>query len=151
MHATPLPFATARPGGPRLPASAHLYRNVGVETSVADASPHKLVALLFDGLFESIARAKAALAAGAVQQKGEEIGRAVRIVDEGLRAGLDLSAGGSLAQDLQALYGYVALRLTQANLRNDAAALDECTALMQPLREAWASIAPHAAAPAATR
>jgi flagellar protein FliS len=40
------------------------------------------------------------------------IGRAVRIVEEGLRAGLDLRAGGSLARDLHELYGYLTMRLT---------------------------------------
>ena len=37
---------------------------------------------------------------------------------------------------------YVTRRLTHANLHNDMQALDECARLMQPLREAWASIAP---------
>jgi flagellar secretion chaperone FliS len=119
---------------------ARMYSRVGVETSVSDASPHKLVALLFDGFFESVARAKAALAAGQIETKGQEIGRAVRIVEEGLKASLDLKAGGNLAGDLAELYAYVTLRLTQANLRNDMAALDECRALMQPLHQAWGSI-----------
>lgn len=138
MYASPL--APSRFG--RADATqARMYSRVGVETSVVDASPHKLVALLFDGFFESIARAKAALAAGQVETKGQEIGRAVRIVEEGLKASLDLKAGGGLATDLGELYVYVTLRLTQANLRNDAAALDECQALMQPLRDAWSAIA----------
>jgi flagellar secretion chaperone FliS len=122
---------------------AQMYSRVGVETGVQDASPHKLVAMLFDGYFESIARAGAALAAGDIEQKGREIGRAVRIVEEGLKASLDLRAGGALAGDLAALYAYVTQRLTQANLKNDAAALDECRALMKPLHEAWQSIAPQ--------
>jgi flagellar secretion chaperone FliS len=121
-------------------SSALAYSRVGVETSVVDASPHKLVAMLFDGFFESVAQAKAALAAGNTEVKGREIGRAVRIVEEGLKAGLDVSAGGTLANDLRDLYAYVGVRLTQANLRNDMAALDECAALLQPLREAWSSI-----------
>ena len=66
----------------------------------------------------------------------------MRIVDEGLKASLNLNAGGALAADLSALYAYVCQRLLQAQLSNDAAALDECRRLMQPLREAWASIAP---------
>jgi flagellar protein FliS len=127
-------------------AGAHvrLYSNVGVETSVEGASPHKLVALLFDGLLESLGQAHAAIEAGQIEAKGRAIGRAARIVDEGLKAGLDLAAGGALAADLADLYAYVAHRLTHANLKNDLTALDECRALMQPLREAWASIAPHA-------
>jgi flagellar secretion chaperone FliS len=122
---------------------AQMYSRVGVETGVADASPHKLVAMLFEGWFESIARAKAALAVRNTELKGREIGRAVRIVDEGLKASLDLGAGGTLAADLADLYAYVNVRLTQANLKNDAAALDECCRLMQPLRDAWSSIAPQ--------
>ncbi len=120
---------------------AQMYSRVGVETGVEAASPHKLVTMLFDGYFESIARAGAALAAGQTELKGSEIGRAVRIVEEGLKASLNLSAGGALAADLSELYAYVTLRLTQANLRNDAALLDECRELMKPLHEAWQSIA----------
>lgn len=135
-------FSAARPSA-RAP-QAQMYSRVGVETGVADASPHKLVAMLFEGWFESIARSKAALATGNTELKGREIGRAVRIVEEGLKAGLDLAAGGNLAVDLADLYAYINLRLTQANLRNDTAALDECVRLMQPLRDAWMSIAPQA-------
>lgn len=131
----------SRFGSASLPR-ADLYSRVGVETSVIDATPHKLVGLLFDGFAEAVAEAKAALAAGRTEAKGRAIGRAARIVEEGLKAGLDLKAGGALASDLSDLYAYVGLRLTQANLRNDAAALEECLRLMQPLREAWASIAP---------
>ena len=139
MYANPI--APSRFGRAADATQARMYSRVGIETSVSDASPHKLVALLFDGFFESVARAKAALAAGQIEAKGLEIGRAVRIVEEGLKASLDLKAGGALATDLAELYVYVTLRLTQANLRNDAAALDECHALMQPLQQAWSSIA----------
>ena len=48
--------------------------------------------------------------------------------------------GGKLAADLSDLYRYLCMRLTQANLRNDEAALDECAALLTPLRDAWAAI-----------
>jgi flagellar secretion chaperone FliS len=130
---------------------AQMYSQVGVETGVQAASPHRLVAMLFDGYFESLMRAKAAMAAGQIELKGREIGRAVRIVEEGLKASLNLSAGGALAADLSELYAYVTLRLTQANLKNDAAALDECSALVKPLHEAWQSIASQVDGPSARR
>jgi len=128
-----------------LPSS--LYNQVGVETRVSGADPHQLVAMLFDGFQEAIAQARGALRSGDPAAKGTAIGRAVRILDEGLRAGLDLRAGGTLARDLDDLYRYLGLRLTVANLRNDEAALDECQRLIQPLREAWASIGGSAPAP----
>ena len=136
------PHLTAASSYGRAP-SAQMYSRVGVETGVQDASPHKLVAMLFDGYFESLLRARAAMAAGQTELKGREIGRAVRIVEEGLKASLNLGAGGTLATDLSDLYAYVTLRLTQANLRNDDAALEECRALMKPLHDAWQSIAPQ--------
>ncbi len=76
------------------------------------------------------------------------MGHAARIVDEGLRAGLNTREGGSLAADLKDLYGYVTMRLTQANLHADEAAMDECLGLIAPLRDAWLSIGDRSATPA---
>ncbi len=120
-----------------------LYQQVGVETRLSGATPHSLVAMLFDGWMEAVAQARGAMRSGDVVGKGHAIGRAVRIIDEGLRSGLDMKAGGTLARDLHDLYGYLTMRLTVANLRNDEAALDECQRLMRPLQEAWAAISPN--------
>jgi flagellar protein FliS len=140
MLPSPSPFASRG-----LPPAA-MYRRVGLETKVHGASPHMLVALLFDGLLEQLSAATAALHDGRIGDKGQAIGRAVRILDEGLKAALDLDAGGKLAADLEALYGYATLRLTQANLNNDAGAIDECRRLIVPVRDAWAAIGTDAAA-----
>lgn len=138
-------FASLSPGhhSTRSPLGG-LYRQVSVETGVGQATPHQLVALLFDGFLEALAQARGAIGSGQTELKGRCIGRAVRIVDEGLRAGLDKGAGGTLARDLDDLYAYLTLRLTQANLRSDAAALEECQRLVQPLRDAWAAIGAEA-------
>jgi flagellar protein FliS len=122
---------------------AGAYHQVGVQTMVDGASPHGLVSLLFDGFVAAVHRGKGALRNGDVTTKGQAIGHAVRIIDEGLRAALDLKAGGRLAADLSDLYAYVCMRLTQANLNNDEAALDECLSLVLPLREAWLAIGPR--------
>jgi flagellar protein FliS len=144
MYATALPFAS--------PAARHalgsLYQQVGVESKVAAATPHELVAMLFEGYMEALAQARGALRDRKYEIKGVAISRAVRIVEEGLRAGLDLRGGGTLARDLDDLYAYLSMRLTLANLRNDEAALEECQRLMKPLHEAWLAIAD---APAARR
>jgi flagellar secretion chaperone FliS len=139
MFTTPQPFPPPS-GRPQ----AGLYRQVGVESQLAVASPHALVAMLFDGFMEAIAIARGAMREGETEPKGRAIGRAVRIVEEGLRGGLDLKAGGQLARDLDELYAYLTLRLTQANLRNDETALDECQRLVLPLQQAWTSIADEA-------
>ncbi|MBW8777995.1 MAG: flagellar export chaperone FliS, partial [Burkholderiales bacterium] len=109
---------------------ANAYARVGVETSVNAASAHKLIELLFNGFMDALAAARGAMRAGQIEAKGKAIGRAARIVEEGLKAGLNLEGGGRLAADLHALYAYVGLRLLQANLRNDESALDECARLL---------------------
>jgi flagellar protein FliS len=124
-------------------AFANAYQNIGVETGVAAASPHQLVTMLFDGFNEAIGRAKRALLFRDIEGKCKAITHAARIIDEGLRAPLNAEAGGKLAVELKALYGYVTLRLTQANLNNDVAALDECLRLIEPVRSAWIAIGPR--------
>jgi flagellar protein FliS len=116
-----------------------LYRQVGVETGVKTADPHKLVLMLYDGLLESIIQARGAMRARHIEAKSRAMTRAVRIVDEGLRPGLS-PAGGELSHSLSSLYAYVSMRLVQAHARNDEAALDECRRLITPLRDAWATI-----------
>jgi flagellar secretion chaperone FliS len=133
-------FSTAS-GRPRQFASA--YASIGIETAVYGASAHKLVELLFDGFMEAVAQARGAMRARQIEAKGKAIGRAARIIEEGLKAGLDRKAGGKLAERLALLYAYVAMRLTYANLKNDESALDECVRLIGPLREAWIAIGPQ--------
>jgi flagellar protein FliS len=135
------PTTAARPG--RTHPFAGAYRQVGHETGVVDASPHRLVAMLFDGCLDAIVEARGALRNGDVAAKARAVSRAARIVDEGLRGALDLRGGGALAADLDQLYAYLAMQLTMANLRNDEATLEQCQRLLAPLREAWTSIAPH--------
>lgn len=138
-------FATAAPlHSPH--AFTNAYRQVGVQTGVDSASAHQLVQMLFDACQDSLAQARGAIAAGDVPAKGRAIGRAARIVEEGLKACLNLDAGGALAADLNALYAYIGVRLTHANLSNDVATLEECGRLLEPVRLAWVAIGPQVAA-----
>lgn len=141
MYSAAMTSPFGRPG-----ALAHAYRQVGVETSVGSASPHKLVELLFDGYVEALTHARGGLRNGQIEVKGKAISRAARIVDEGLKAGLNLEKGGRLAADLRDLYEYVSMRLVLANVRNDEAIIDECQRLIEPLRQAWKDIRPSVGA-----
>ena len=140
-------YATATGSSPSMSSSRNMssvYRQIGVQTAINGASPHQLVVMLFNGLFESIGRARAAMANNDIEAKCAAITKSVRIVDEGLKASLNLAEGGDLARQLHDLYGYITTRLTQANLRNDTAALEECVSLLTPIREAWIAVTPTA-------
>lgn len=120
--------------------AAHAYQKVGIETGVESADPHRLILMLFEGADVALADAKRHLAARNVAKKCESVSKAIRIIDEGLRASLDVDAGGPLAQKLAALYDYMARRLVLGNLKNSEEILDEVRKLLGELKSAWASI-----------
>lgn len=113
------------------------YKRVAAETSVQAADPHQLVQLLFDALFQSISNARGAMQRRDIPAKGAAIAKAIRIIEEGLKAGLNLEQGGDIAANLRQLYEYSVFRLTQANLKNDATILTEVVSLIEPVAEAW--------------
>ncbi|MGD9943426.1 MAG: flagellar export chaperone FliS [Burkholderiaceae bacterium] len=123
-------------------SAASSYRNLDLETSVGQADPHALISMLYDGAATAIAQARRHLSQGQVAEKGQATSRAVRILEEGLRAALD-PRGGEIATNLQALYEYMTRRLLSANLANDDEQYAEIAAMVDQLRDAWKQIAPR--------
>jgi flagellar secretion chaperone FliS len=128
--------------------AAQAYARIGLETGVAAASPQRLIVMLYDGALAALAEARAHIAAGRTAQKGRAIGKAISIVDEGLKAALDVQQGGDIARSLMQLYDYVSRRLLIANLRDDVALIDEANQLLTELRGAWATLAEREASAA---
>ena len=120
--------------------SASAYKRVGIETSVDNADPHKLVVLLFDALSQALGGARLAIQGGDIPAKCKHINHAVRILEEGLIAPLNLEEGGELASNLHALYTYCVQRLTVANIRNDVAIIEEVQRVMEPISSGWKQI-----------
>lgn len=117
--------------------AASTYRQVGIQSSLAGASPHALIVMLFDGLLQSLTEARGAMERGQIEEKGRHIGRAVRIIEEGLMGCLNHEQGGEIAANLSALYSYCSARLTLANLHNDPALIDEVVELVTPVADGW--------------
>ncbi|WP_442488223.1 flagellar export chaperone FliS [Halomonas litopenaei] len=119
---------------------AGAYARMGVESGVMSASPHQLIVMLFDGAQASIRAARLHLEDGNIPAKGAAISKALDIVNSGLRAVLDGEQGGEVAVQLDSLYDYIARRLLDANLRNDASGLDEAERLIEDIASAWREI-----------
>ncbi len=119
---------------------ANAYSKVGLNTAVSTASPHQLIVLLFEGARQAVIVARSGIEAGDIPKKGAAITKAIDVILNGLRASLNLEEGGNLAQNLYALYDYMARRLLHANLNNDIAALDEVLGLLTEIHSAWVAI-----------
>jgi len=125
-------------------SGANAYAAVGVTTGVMGASPHRLIALLYQGARTAVAQARMHMQMGNVGPRGEAIGKAIRIVESGLQQSLNLEAGGEIAQRLNALYDYITRRLLEANIEQSETMLIEVDRLLATLEEAWSGIAAEA-------
>jgi flagellar protein FliS len=115
------------------------YRDTHATTSVSGASPHKLIALLFDACQESLATAKGAMMRGEVREKAIAIKKAIDIVVR-LQAALDFEKGGVIATRLDDLYTFCTNRLAMANAVNDVGMIDEVYKVVAELKLGWSQI-----------
>lgn len=112
-------------------------RSAYVDAARGTASPAQLLCLVYDRLLLDLERADANLAAGVSPHM--HLVHAQDIVME-LLSTLDRTVWDG-ADALAGIYAYLHTQLVNANVRRDAALVDECRRLVAPLRDAW-----HAAA-----
>ena len=115
------------------------YQTVNVNAQVTEADPHRLIQMLLEGGLQRIAQARGAMEYGNIALKGELIGKAMGIIG-GLREAVDTDKGGEIAVNLDNLYAFMQQRLSQANLDNDPAMLDEVAKLLREIKEGWDGI-----------
>lgn len=116
------------------------YRDSGNAVVTCDATPHRLISMLYDGALERLGRAAAAMLQGDLVIKARSLQSSMAII-EYLRAVLDHEKGGEISRDLDRLYDYMLRRLPQANASNDAEAVREVMRLLTTVKSAWEDIA----------
>ncbi|BFM16576.1 flagellar export chaperone FliS [Maricurvus nonylphenolicus] len=117
------------------------YKQVDLETRVNNASPHKLIQMLYEGAIERLSIAKGALAREDMATKGIMLGKAISILS-GLRDSLDKGVESDLPDNLDRLYEYMQFRLLEANRDNDQAGIEEVLGLIKTVKSGWDEIAP---------
>ena len=127
-------YAARRPSGSH---SVRSYADIGLETQVLGATPERLITLLYLGARAAIGQARIHMQEGRIAERGAAISKAIKIVDEGLKTGLNMEAGGDIAINLARLYDYIVRTLLTANLKADAEQLDIADRLLADLAEAW--------------
>ncbi|BCZ51775.1 Flagellar protein FliS [Enterobacter hormaechei] len=120
------------------------YSSVSLDSQIAGATPHQLIVLLYDGAINAMRRAEIYFQSGNIARRGEMISRAINIIDNGLRAGLNHEVGGQIAADLERLYEYISRSLLEANLNKSGEMLPHLISLMVDMAETWKAIDPQA-------
>jgi flagellar secretion chaperone FliS len=119
------------------------YRQLGLETHINNASPHRLIQLLMEGAIERLMAAQAAIERGDAAAKGMLIGKTMGIIS-GLRSSLDMTVqANNLPENLDNLYDYMGRRLLEASMQNKAEIVAEIITLMKTLKSGWDGIEPQ--------
>jgi flagellar protein FliS len=122
------------------------YRSVRSHGLVAEASPARLVQIMFEHILAHLATAQGCM--GRIQNnmplnevvtKGKAMGKAIRLIDQ-LNNTLDMERGQKIAENLRSLYVYMLARLTHANVTNDARIVAEVASLVQKVKTGWDQI-----------
>jgi flagellar protein FliS len=122
---------------------AGTYAKLSRESDVRSADPHRLIILLFEGAESAISVACLHAEQGNTAERGSHLSKAIDIINNGLKASLDLEHGGELAQRLVALYDYMVSRLLWANMKNDMPTMREVLGLINEIHDAWKQIGPN--------
>lgn len=115
------------------------YANNYVETAVTEATPHKLVEMLYDGAIKNLTLMKVFMEKGDFAKKAEFSNKSLAIINS-LRAGVDLEKGGEVGENLFALYDYCYRRVLEASSQNSLEMIDEVIGHLKGLKEAWAEM-----------
>jgi flagellar protein FliS len=125
---------------------AATYGAVRSRGLVTDASPTRLVQIMFEQILSDLATAGGCMARivnnrplSDVTTKGKALGKAVTLIGQ-LDSTLDMERGGEIAVNLHALYGYMLARLTAANATNDASIVAEVAELVRKIKSGWDQI-----------
>ncbi len=115
------------------------YQQTSVETNMENATPYKLISMLYDGAVDNLFLVKGAIQRKDFELKSQKMNKVILIIDT-LSANLDMKEGGEVADNLESLYEYINRKLLEASAANDLHILDEVIDLIKELRDGWSLI-----------
>lgn len=114
-------------------------QNIYKQNQILNASPKKLVVLLYDGCIKNLKLAEISIAEKNIEQANNALIKAQDIVAE-LAGTLNKDQGGQIAEDLSDIYEYLMTKLIEANRTKDVTIIQKNREMLEELREAWAGI-----------
>jgi flagellar protein FliS len=115
------------------------YQNVDLQTRAAGATPHQLIAMLFEEALIAIDTLAAAATRKDFARAAQSQARALSILG-GLQASLDMERGGELAQNLADVYREASRLILQGGKTNDPAAAQQARGMLAEIASAWNAI-----------
>ena len=117
--------------------SAQNAYNAYKQNSVTTASPGELTLMLYNGCLKFLTQSKKAIEVKNYEQKNMYIQKSQAIIAE-LMTTLNMDL--DVSKNMMALYEYMYARLTEANMKMDAAIIEEVEGLVTEFRDTWKQV-----------
>lgn len=107
------------------------------ENSVLTAAPGDLTLMLYNGCLKFLNLAKKAIEEKNITEKNTNLQKAQNIINELM---VTLNMDIEISKQMMALYDFVRIKLIEANVKNDLAALEEAESIMTDFRDTWKEV-----------
>lgn len=106
------------------------------QTSVTTASKGQVLLMLYEGAIKFCRQAIEATKENRRADKGNYILKIQDILNE-LSLTLDHEVGGDISKELEKLYNFMVMQITEANIKNDPKPLEVTLKLLETLYDGW--------------
>lgn len=107
------------------------------QNAVTTASPGEVTLMLYNGCIKFIKQASLAIEHKKIEEKNTNIQKAQKIITELM---ITLNMDLDISQNMAIMYEYMIYRLTEANVKNDPAILQEVEGLVVEFRDTWKQV-----------
>ena len=120
--------------------AAQAYSENSINGGVIASDPGDLVVLVYERILDHLKIGKAALQSNSYGV--ESFSKANDLIQKGLLACLDLTAGEDIAMNLGAIYEWALREIVKGRVDRSPEKIQEVIDVLTPLYEAWLSLAP---------
>lgn len=121
------------------------YVDSQIENSISMARPIDLVVMTYERVLDHAETARVALIDGADPE--ESVGKALDLIEKGLRVCLNHELGGEISCNLENIYAWGSNQLLRARLKREPALIEDFQRVFSKLADAWKTHASDLEAP----
>ncbi|MDY0273023.1 MAG: flagellar export chaperone FliS [Advenella sp.] len=115
---------------------ARAYAKIGLETQVLTASPEELITIMLEATQSCVMKARLYFQNGDIAKRGENISKAISIIDSGLIPGINESAG-EVAKNMILSFRLMSQHLLLASVNQQESHLDVVEKMLLDITDAW--------------
>lgn len=116
-----------------LALNAYNQNNIQVE------SPHRLIEMMYEGILRFNTQAKKALRDENIEKRTYWLNRSAAIFTE-LMSSLNMKQEGTTSEYLSGLYAFQLEKITEANIKEDEAIINQINIVVKGLLDAWREV-----------